>query len=54
MCFAASKRTRKTFFVDKDVHPQTIACLKTRADAFGINVIVGDLANFDFEEITNK
>ncbi|KAI3630330.1 hypothetical protein MIR68_011765 [Amoeboaphelidium protococcarum] len=49
MCFAASKRLRKVFFVDKDIHPQTIACVKTRADGFGINVIVGDLAHFDFE-----
>jgi glycine dehydrogenase len=32
MCFSASKRLRKTFFVDKDVHPQTIACMKTRAE----------------------
>ena len=37
MCFAAAKRQRKAFFVDKDVHPQTIACLKTRASGFGIH-----------------
>jgi glycine dehydrogenase len=49
MCFSASKRLRKTFFIDKDIHPQTISCVQSRADGFGISVIVGDLAHFDFE-----
>lgn len=49
MCFAASKQARKTFFVDKDVHPQTIACVKMRAEGLGVNVIVGDVALFDFD-----
>jgi hypothetical protein len=48
MCFSALKRTRKLFVVDKDINPQTIACVKTRADGFGIEVLVGDIAEFDF------
>ncbi|TGZ82157.1 glycine dehydrogenase [Ascodesmis nigricans] len=36
------KREGRTFFVDKRVHPQTIACLASRAEGFGIHVKVGD------------
>ncbi len=43
---AMAKRVAKSksnvFFVDRDTHPQTIAVLKTRADAFGFEIIVGD------------
>ena len=53
MCFTAHKQARKDFFVDKDVHPQTIACVKARAEGLGINVIVGDIAAFDFEHKKN-
>ena len=30
------------------VHPQTIACVQTRACPFGIKVEVADLCSFDF------
>lgn len=36
------KRPGRTFFVDKRVHPQTLACLASRAEGFGINIMVGD------------
>ncbi|KAI3661172.1 hypothetical protein MP638_005609 [Amoeboaphelidium occidentale] len=49
MCFSALKRARKLFVVDLDVHPQTIACIKGRAEGFGIKVVVGNVADFDFE-----
>ncbi|KAI9137215.1 glycine cleavage system P-protein-domain-containing protein [Paraphysoderma sedebokerense] len=49
MCYSALKRQRNTFFVDQNCHPQTIACVKTRAEGFGIKVIVGDYHIFDFE-----
>src|SRR5690606_12497741 len=44
---ALSKRQMKknksdNFFVADDVHPQTLAVVKTRAEHFGFNVIVGD------------
>ncbi|MBR0826738.1 aminomethyl-transferring glycine dehydrogenase [Bradyrhizobium manausense] len=34
----------KAFFVDKDVHPQTLAVLRTRAEPLGWTLIVGDPA----------
>ncbi len=43
---AMAKRVAKSkaniFFVDADCHPQTLAVLKTRADAFGFEVATGD------------
>jgi glycine dehydrogenase len=36
------------FFIDSSTFPQTIACVKTRAEGFGIQVIVGDYDKFDF------
>ncbi|MHB0768503.1 aminomethyl-transferring glycine dehydrogenase [Bradyrhizobium sp. 5.13L] len=32
----------KAFFVDKDVHPQTLAVMRTRAEPLGWELIVGD------------
>jgi glycine dehydrogenase len=32
------------FFVDQDVHPQTLAVLRTRAEPLGIRLVVGDAA----------
>ncbi|MDQ2084125.1 aminomethyl-transferring glycine dehydrogenase [Xanthobacteraceae bacterium Astr-EGSB] len=31
-----------TFFVDADVHPQTLAVMKTRAEPLGLELVVGD------------
>ena len=36
------KPTANTFFVDRDTHPQTIGVIKTRAYAFGYEVVIGD------------
>src|ERR1700736_3223683 len=41
---AAQART-KSFFVDAEVHPQTLAVLRTRAEPLGWNLIVGDPAS---------
>jgi glycine dehydrogenase len=38
---AANAKT-KSFFVDSEVHPQTLAVLRTRAEPLGWKVIVGD------------
>jgi glycine dehydrogenase len=38
----ASQVKTKAFFVDSDVHPQTLAVLRTRAEPLGWKVIVGD------------
>src|SRR3954466_6776609 len=38
----ASSVKPKTFFVDNDTHPQTLALLRTRAEPLGWKLIVGD------------
>jgi len=38
----ASSAKSKSFFVDAEVHPQTLAVLRTRAEPLGWNLIVGD------------
>jgi glycine dehydrogenase len=46
MCFAASDHARKKFLVASDCHPQTIAVCRTRAEALGIEIVVGAPASF--------
>ena len=42
----------KAFFVDKDVHPQTLAVMRTRAEPLGWTLIVGDpLADLDTADV---
>jgi glycine dehydrogenase len=41
---AAGAKT-KSFFVDHEVHPQTLAVLRTRAEPLGWNLVVGDPLN---------
>ena len=51
---AQAKTTDKTksFFVDREVHPQTLAVLRTRAEPLGWNLIVGDpLADLDKADV---
>src|SRR5712691_6624239 len=40
----AAQAKTKSFFVDREVHPQTLAVLRTRAEPLGWNLIVGDPA----------
>jgi glycine dehydrogenase len=48
---AAHTKT-KSFFVDSEVHPQTLAVLRTRAEPLGWNLIVGDpMTDLDKAEI---
>src|SRR5436305_4412066 len=48
----AAQTKTKSFFVDADVHPQTLAVLRTRAEPLGWNLIVGDpLADLDRAEV---
>jgi glycine dehydrogenase len=35
----------KSFFVDSEVHPQTLAVLRTRAEPLGWNLVIGDPAS---------
>ncbi|MBR1124413.1 aminomethyl-transferring glycine dehydrogenase [Bradyrhizobium lablabi] len=48
----ASQVKTKAFFVDAEVHPQTLAVLRTRAEPLGWNVVVGDpLTDLDKAEM---
>ncbi|MGI9481388.1 MAG: aminomethyl-transferring glycine dehydrogenase [Hyphomicrobiales bacterium] len=42
MAKRVSKSKSNCFFVDEDTHPQTIAVLETRAEAFGFEIVIGD------------
>ncbi|KAI8894959.1 glycine cleavage system P-protein-domain-containing protein [Globomyces pollinis-pini] len=48
LCYSAANRKKNVFFVDSACFPQTIACLQTRAEGFGIQVVVQDFKSFDF------
>jgi glycine dehydrogenase len=49
---AKTQARTKSFFVDAEVHPQTLAVLRTRAEPLGWNLIVGDpLADLDSCEV---
>jgi len=50
MAFAlkGKKGKKNKFFVSKDIHPQTIGVIETRAEAIGIEVIIGDHSTADF------
>ncbi|HEV8579853.1 MAG TPA: aminomethyl-transferring glycine dehydrogenase [Thermoanaerobaculia bacterium] len=48
LCFAVSDGERNAFFVAEDCHPQTIAVVRTRAGAIGVEVRVGDPEAIDF------
>src|SRR5437867_3610725 len=48
----AAQAKSKSFFVDSEVHPQTLAVLRTRAEPLGWNLIVGDpLTDLDTAEV---
>ena len=48
MCHRILRGKRNTFFVSERCHPQTIAVVRTRAHARGIEVVVGDHETYDF------
>ena len=54
LCHRALPRNSQAnvFFVSDQVHPQTIAVVRTRAEPFGFKVIVGDHTTYDFTEAT--
>lgn len=43
MCFAQSSQKKRTFLVDSNVTPSTLAVLRTRAKGFGIKLMVVDV-----------
>jgi glycine dehydrogenase len=44
LCQRLNANAGNRFVVDSDVHPQTVAVLRTRAEALGLEVVVGDPA----------
>lgn len=43
MCKRVAKKNRSdTFFVSRETHPQTLAVIRTRAEHFGFDIVVGD------------
>ncbi len=46
----AAKKGATHFFIAKNCHPQTIAVVKTRAEALGVELIVGDPDEFSFDK----
>ena len=42
LCQRAARSKALAFFVDRDCHPQTIEVIRTRAEPFGWEVVVGD------------
>jgi glycine dehydrogenase len=48
LCHAVAS-DRNTFFVANNCHPQTIEVVQTRAKPLGIEVVVGDFAQFKFD-----
>ncbi|KAI8054047.1 glycine dehydrogenase [Syncephalis plumigaleata] len=58
MCYTqarlkSKKEPRDTFIVDAACHPQTIACVKTRAEALGIRVLVEDLSAGGVDQVND-
>src|SRR6187549_2829759 len=48
----AAQSKSKSFFVDAEVHPQTLAVLRTRAEPLGWSLIVGDpLTDLDKQDV---
>ena len=47
LCHRELRGKKNTFFVSELCHPQTIAVVETRAQALGIEVVVGDHETFD-------
>ncbi len=45
----AARGKKNTFFADRDCHPQTLAVLATRAKGPGIELVVGDTEELDFD-----
>jgi glycine dehydrogenase len=50
MAWQAGRRKKNLFVVDENCHPQTISCLKTRAESFNIEVVVADTFHYHFAE----
>jgi len=51
LCRAVARGKKNAFFASQDCHPQTLGVLRTRADAAGIELHVGDPETADFDAL---
>jgi glycine dehydrogenase len=51
---ARLRKPGKTFVVSNLCHPQTIAVLESRATGFGINIVVGDILDNDYQLVKDQ
>jgi len=51
---ARQKNKDKAFVVSDKCHPQTIAVLESRANGFGINIVVGDILADDYKLVKDQ
>ncbi|KAJ1982921.1 glycine decarboxylase subunit P [Dimargaris xerosporica] len=51
MCLNAGRKKRRTFLVDAACHPQTIACIRTRAQGLGVQIVVDHIAACDLDAV---
>ncbi|CAA3014502.1 glycine dehydrogenase (decarboxylating), mitochondrial [Olea europaea subsp. europaea] len=49
MCNNIQKGKKKTFIIASNCHPQTIDICKTRADGFGLKVVISDVNEIDYK-----
>jgi len=49
MSYSSMKEHRSTLLVDSACHPQTIACVQSRAEPFGIKVVLVSNLKFDYD-----
>ncbi len=50
LCFGVKGDDRNVFFVSENCHPQNIDVLKTRAEALGVEVVIGNHETFSFSQ----
>ncbi|KAJ5871945.1 uncharacterized protein N7529_004298 [Penicillium soppii] len=48
------KKVEKSFVVSHLCHPQTIAVMQSRAEGFGINLVIGDILADDFKIVKDQ
>jgi glycine cleavage system P protein (glycine dehydrogenase) len=51
MCHRLNDRAGNVFLVDAGCHPQTIDVVQTRAEALGLDVVVGDAATASLDDV---
>lgn len=49
MAYNIHNGKRKKFWVSHNTWPQTIDLIKTRMDSMGLEMVVGDINDFDYE-----